>query len=207
METFGLLTFLRDAGVNKHGKRLWQLKCACGQETVAIATAVRNGHTKSCGCQKRKGNRKTHGQRRSRIYAIWCNMKARCDNSAHKSYHNYGARGISYAPQWADFEVFLRDVGAPPTPKHTLDRIDNDGSYEPNNVQWALRQVQSRNTRQNFWVEIDGETRCMHDWCAIYGISGPAVYRRLASGEDIVSAITRPKAARFRKGVDGGVSS
>ena len=207
MEKFGMLTLLGDAGTNKHGKRLWKLRCDCGGTTVAIATEVRNKHTKSCGCQKRKGNRKTHGQRRSRLYTIWGNMKSRCDNPENPSYRNYGGRGVSYDSAWADFSVFANDVGAPPTDEHTLDRIDNEGNYEPGNVRWALRHVQSRNTRQNVWVEIDGETRCMHDWCAVYGIDAASVYRRTAKGEDIGSAITRPKAARFRKGVDGGVSS
>ncbi len=92
------------------------------------------------------------------------------------------------------FETFAADVGNPPTEKHTLDRIDNDGNYEKANVRWALRETQSRNTRQNVWVEIDGINKCLHDWCDMYGIAAGSVYRRLAKGMDIKAAITIPKA-------------
>jgi len=198
MEKFGSLEFVAEAGVNKHGKVLWKLKCDCGNDTVAVASSVRTGHTKSCGCGKRQGNRRTHGQRRSRLYTIWCNMKARCDNLKHPSYRNYGGRGISYDPAWADFTVFAAAVGEPPSKLHTLDRVDNSGGYNMGNVRWASRYIQARNTRQNVWVELDGRTKCLHDWCSEFGVSAGAVYRRIGRGEDIVSALTRPKAERFK---------
>ena len=197
MDKFGMLTFIGEAGVNKHGQKCWRLRCDCGAETVVVASAVRTGHTASCGCGKHKGNTK-HGARRSRLYTIWCNMKARCDNPKHPAFRNYGGRGITYAPEWATFEGFAAGVGAPPSALHTLDRIDNESGYAPGNIRWATRGVQARNLRQNVWVTIGGATKCFHDWCADYDINAASVYRRLAAGEDIVSAITRPKAARFR---------
>ena len=113
MEKFGSLTFVAEAGANKHGKAMWKLICDCGNETIAVASAVRTGRTKSCGCGKHKGSRRTHGRRRSRLYTIWCNMKARCDNRNHPAYRNYGMRGISYDPAWADFSTFAAAVGEP----------------------------------------------------------------------------------------------
>lgn len=200
MESFGLLTFIEDAGVNRHGKTLWRMRCTCGAETVAIASQVRTGKTKSCGHLKSAGNRRTHGKHGSRLYNVWGNMKARCDNPAIPSYKNYGGRGITYCPEWADFSTFAKDVGEPPTDKHTLDRIDNDGNYDSENTRWVLRDVQSRNTRQNVWVVIGDETKCLYDWCEQFGISAASVYSRMKrKGMDIVAAITTEKAERFRK--------
>jgi len=198
MEQFGLLTFVEEAGSNKHGKKLWKLKCACGEYTVAIASQVRSGKTKSCGHLQSAGNRRTHGQRGSKLYVAWCNMKARCSNTNHVQYKDYGGRGITYNPAWGSFENFARDVGEPPTKDHTLDRIDNNGNYEKTNVRWAQRSVQSRNSRQNIWVEIKGVKRCLYDWCDIYKISAGSVYRRLSKGMSIEDAITAPKAKRFQ---------
>jgi hypothetical protein len=198
MEQFGLLTFIEEAGSNKHGKKLWKLKCACGEYTVAIASQVRSGKTKSCGHLQSAGNRRTHGQRGSKLYVAWCNMKARCDNSSHKHYKNYGGRGITYDPAWTVFENFARDVGEPPSTKYTLDRIDNDGNYERKNVRWASRHTQARNSRVNIWVEIKGIKRCLYDWCDIYQISAGSVYRRLSKGMSIEDAITTPKIERFQ---------
>lgn len=200
MTTYGLLTFIDEAGCNKHGKRLWKLRCICGKTTVAVASQVRTGKTQSCGHLKSAGNRRTHGKHRTRIHNIWCNMKARCDNPKHPSYHNYGGRGISYTPAWADFECFAQDVGEPENALLTLDRINNDGNYEPKNVRWASRSTQSRNTRQNVWVAIGDTTKCLYDWCEEYGISAAAVYSRMNRKHmDVVEAITAEKADRFRE--------
>lgn len=198
MSDFGLLTYLEDAGVNRHGKKLWRLRCVCGDETVAVASQVRTGRTQSCGHLKSAGNNRTHGSRNSRLYTIWCNMKARCGNKNVAAYKNYGARGIMVCQEWMAFQVFAKDVGEPPTPTATLDRVDNGRGYEPGNVRWAERHVQARNTRQNVQVTIDGVERCLHDWCAHYNIAPGSVYRRIGKGESMISAITRPKAKRFQ---------
>lgn len=198
MEKFGLLTFIEDAGSNAHKKRLWRMRCDCGLETVAIASQVRTGKTKSCGHLQAAGNNRKHGLKRTRLYTIWSNMRSRCNNPQNLSYKNYGGRGIQITPAWDDFLVFAKDVGEPPTKTATLDRIDNGKNYSPENVRWAERDVQARNTRQNVNVSIDGIEKCLHDWCDYYGIAPGSVYRRLANGESMVSAITRPKAKRFR---------
>ena len=195
---YNMLTVLSDAGVNKHKKPLWLVRCDCGAESIKIASAVRTGCTKSCGCLARSGSHKTHGLRHHPLYATWCNIKARCNNPQNPSYKNYGGRGISYAPQWSNFAVFLQDVGEKPYPEATLDRIDNDGNYAPNNVRWADRVTQRRNNRQVSPIKIDGKTKLLPDWCKEYGITVAAVHRRLKNGEDIVSALIRPKAKRFR---------
>jgi len=200
MQRYGQLQFIEDAGQNKHGQKLLRLICDCGKECVKLASAVRTGRTKSCGCLARSGlSNLRHGKRHNRVYNVWCNMKARCSNKQHPAYQNYGGRGIGVASEWQSFENFLQDVGEPPSPKHTLDRINNNGHYEPGNVRWTSRAVQSRNNRSNILVTIGDTTKCLHDWCDDYQISPGSVYRRLANGEDIVSAIVRPKDSRFLK--------
>lgn len=171
-----MLTYLGEAGSNSHQKRLWRLKCECGAETIAVAAQVRSGRTKSCGCLKAlrrsQGNPK-HGGRYHPLYATWCNMKARCDNPANPGYYNYGGRGITYCDRWVDFAKFLEDVGEKPFAEASLDRIDNDGDYEPENIRWADRSTQRRNSRGRLVpVEIGGETRLLNERCAEYGISG-----------------------------------
>lgn len=136
--------------------------------------------------------------RGTKIHNAWLNVRQRCRNKNHPAYKNYGGRGIDYDPAWDTFSVFAADVGNPPSEEYTLDRVDNSKGYYKDNVRWASRSVQSRNTRQNIFVEIDGVTKCLYDWCDMYGIAAGSVYRRLLKGEDIVSAITRPKAPRFR---------
>jgi hypothetical protein len=139
-----------------------------------------------------------HGYRYHPLYATWCNMKARCRNEKHPVYHNYGGRGITYHPTWEEFPNFLSNVGEKPFIGATLDRIDNEGDYTPENVRWADRVTQRRNSRQIVEVEINGETKLFSEWCKVYNIAIASVHRRLHKGEDLVSALTRPKAKRFQ---------
>ena len=141
-----------------------------------------------------------HGHRKHPLYATWCNMRARCDNLKHPAYKNYGGRGIYYDPKWAVFTNFLDDVGEKPYPEATLDRINNDGPYTKENCRWAERSVQRRNSRQIVPVTIGEETKLLTEWCSVYNITIGSVHRRLRNGEDIVSALSRPKAERFLRG-------
>jgi hypothetical protein len=193
---FGKLTFLSDAGVHRQ-KRRWRLLCDCGTETTCVASDVRRGKVRSCGCLRSLVHIKDSPSKKHPLYATWCNLKARCDNTANPSYKNYGGRGISYDPAWSRFAAFLADIPDKPSSEATLDRIDNNGNYTKDNIRWTSRVVQRRNSRSIRPVTIGTETRLLVDWCAEYGITIGSVHRRLRSGEDIVSAITRPKAARF----------
>jgi hypothetical protein len=196
---YGNLTFVEDAGVNKHKKRLWKMLCDCGKQTTVIASQVRQNRTKSCGCLRKKGNHKSHGKRDHPLYSTWCNIKARCYNTNHPQYKDYGGRGIFVCDRWKNnFELFLFDVGERPFIGATLDRFDNNKGYEPDNVRWANRVTQRRNSRNVSEVTIGNTTRLITDWCDIFGITFSSVKRRIDKGENVISALTRPKAKRFQ---------
>lgn len=125
-------------------------------------------------------------------YAAWASMKSRCNNPNHTSYKRYGARGIRVCERWNEFEAFLNDVGERPSPKHSLDRIDNDGNYEPCNVRWATSLEQNRNTRSNRRIEIRGETKSLSEWLAFFGRSRKTFYQRIERGMTEQEALETP---------------
>ena len=115
--------------------------------------------------RRTKHGHATRDEGTSRMYQTWLSMKARCLNPSHQSYARYGGRGVTVCEKWVNsFESFYRDVGDPPSLKHTLDRIDNDRGYEPSNVRWATRKEQSNNISTNVWVEYDGKRMTWAQW-------------------------------------------
>ena len=131
----------------------WLCRCDCGKESVVAGSSLRTGLTRSCGCfmaESRKITATKHGGVGTQLYTLWMNMRARCLDSSHPAYANYGGRGIKVCNRWqASFEDFREDVGQPPTPNHSLDRHpNNDGDYEPGNVRWATAAQQGANKRQ-----------------------------------------------------------
>ena len=148
---FGRLTVVSEAR-RDNSHRYLNCKCDCGSERVVTANNLRRGHSKSCGCMAREmsgGRVRTHGKTGSAEYRIWHNMKVRCLSPKSVAFKDYGGRGIRIHQPWVDsFAQFLADVGSRPDPSLTLDRINNDGNYEPGNVQWATRSQQARNRRK-----------------------------------------------------------
>lgn len=126
-----------------------------------------------------------HGKSKTHLYWVWCAMKDRCHNPKNKSYWRYGARGISVCQEWRDsFEAFAAYVGERPAGL-TLDRYPNHaGNYEPGNVRWATYTEQARNTRRNHMHTMNGETRCLAEWCEITGERWTTVKKRVAAGRD-----------------------
>ena len=151
-QRFGKLVVTGWAGTNARRCATWCASCDCGTEIVASGDMLRSGKTTSCGCVKRETWRQTmtHGQagpnRRTSLYNRWLLMRRRCSDPKDKRYARYGGRGIRVCDEWQhSFEAFARDVGNPPVPGYSLDRINNDGNYEPGNVRWATASEQARN--------------------------------------------------------------
>ena len=125
------------------------------------------------------------------IYKIWANIKQRCTNPAHPRYADYGGRGITLCERWHNFENFYADVGDRPADL-TLDRIDNERGYEPNNVRWVTRADNNRNSRRCVMVEFNGESKPINVWCREFGISYPTYKARRRRGWELVAAATTP---------------
>lgn len=126
-------------------------------------------------------------------YRVWMSMRNRCRNPRYKDYHNYGGRGIMVVARWDDFANFLADMGPRPTPGHELDRIDNDGSYEPSNCRWATRTEQARNKRTSRRLTIYGVTKTVAEWSELHHISYTTIlYRIDGLGWPAEKAVTEP---------------
>lgn len=204
-QRFGRLLVLR-----RVGRRKWLCVCDCGGQSVSLGYNLKSGSAGSCGCYQREraaevGRRCARhgesrhsgpGRQRSREWIAWMSMRQRCLNSKHKSYKDYGGRGISICERWGRYENFLCDMGRRPSVRHTLERKDVDGDYCPENCCWATGKQQCRNRRNNKLVEFGGQTKCLSEWAEIYGVTFHLLYDRLKRGWSFERAIATPAACQ-----------
>lgn len=195
---FGLLTVTSRA----YGNNRWLCRCDCGTEKQVRGDHLKSGKTISCGCERSKrsserlhklheANTKT-GLSKSRIYGIWSNMKQRCLNPKNHAWSYYGGRGIHVCDRWLYFVNFLSDMGIP-TSGMTIERINNNGHYEPGNCRWATREDQQNNRRVNHLIEWSGKTQTLSKWAKELGLTINTFSERIYSGLPLAKAMTPGK--------------
>ena len=207
-QKFNRWTVIKRVGKNNRGKTTWLFKCDCGSQMISESWYVTSGHTKSCGCWKREEASKrmfTHGQTPVRLYRIWRGMKARCNNPHTKDFHYYGARGIKVCDEWMEHYESFRDWAFANgySDMLTLDRVEANKGYSPDNCRWVDRQTQMRNTRNNLYLTFNGETKSLTEWSEITGMDRHTISRRknVLGWDDEKTLTTFPKHC-FKKNRD-----
>ena len=165
--------------------------CDCGKEHETSVASIRNGHTRSCGCL-RKELLTSHGKHKSSEYESWHGMIQRCASESRRGHANYGGRGITVCARWLLFEHVHADMGDKPSPKHSLDRRDNNGPYSKDNCRWATRSEQQNNRRNTVFLTVDGVTKALTDWARQLGVSRHFLAHRKRAGWSDVEIITTP---------------
>lgn len=194
-QKYGMLTIvgLSDNNAHPHANH-WTFKCDCGKEFDEVPNRVLSGHKKSCGCHKGKGAL-THGCNGDPFYPTWWGMMRRCYHKSNHNYERYGGRGITVCDEWHDPSVFIvwaRSTFPAGHEDFTLDRINNDMEYSPENCRWVSAKTQANNRRSNVLETINGKTKTLSEWCTQYNIKPETVRARQKAGMDFETALTTP---------------
>lgn len=202
-QRFGLLTV--DSLARCSGYRtIWNVVCDCGHRKTARQDHLVSGRTKSCGClvgYVSSALHITHGRSRTTEYSTWASMKQRCLDPNRDAYAGYGGRGIRVCDRWiSSFEAFLADMGEKPSRRYSIERIDNDGNYEPGNCRWATKTEQARNRRPARFdgrdhplarlITVGGVTDSLAGWAKRVGLTRRAIAHRLKKGWSEERAVT-----------------
>lgn len=198
-DRFERLVVVKSSTPTSGNRPRWECLCDCGNTKVVDAYHLLHNNARSCGClQKEKAAEHcyVHGGTGSVEHNTWFSIKARCYNEETSSYMNYGARGITVCDRWLDeefgFTNFLADMGPRPSGEHSIERIDNEKGYSPDNCIWATRTMQARNKRNNRFITANGESYCIGEWAERTGLTTSAIRSRLKMGWSEEDAVTKP---------------
>jgi hypothetical protein len=192
-ERFGRLLVEGKGGYNKHHQLYWRCECECGKRKEVLGSLLRNSMTQSCGCLQKESISKVnfkHGMAKSNIWSIHRSMMDRCYSPNNKAYKHYGARGISVCDRWHDFESFFKDMGNKPDGM-SLERVNNNGNYSPDNVIWADSKTQANNRTNSVMLTYNNRTQTMAQWCEEIDLKIATVWARLNKyGYSVEQALT-----------------
>lgn len=194
---FGRLVVMEREQHRKSKGIAWVCMCDCGKKTIVTSDKLKNGHTKSCGClwlETIKQSNRKHGQTETKLYRVWRGIISRTCNPSSTNYANYGGRGITICEEWRkSFETFCEwAVQNGYAEGLSIDRIDNDMGYYPQNCRFITMKEQSKNTRRNRYLEFNGMRMTESDWADSLGIRRETLCFRLKSGWSIERALTTP---------------
>jgi hypothetical protein len=200
---FGRWTILHEVephrALDGKGYRRFRVRCDCGTEAERYFMTLRLKTSNSCGCLRQEVTARRnyrHGLADTPEYLAWQNMWKRCTGQRREDYRLYGGRGITVCPEWKSFETFYADMGPKPSPRHSLDRLNNDGPYSRENCAWRTLKEQGRNKRSNRLLTLDGETRPLVAWAELLGIDQSTLWTRLDDGWSVERALTTHKGSR-----------
>lgn len=200
---FGRLTVLAQAGTTKDHRQKWLCECECGKIKAIIGKDLKSGHTRSCGClalETFKTKATTHGMTKTKEYRAWCLMKNRCYQKKNNRYQYYGGKGIKVCDRWLNcFEKFYNDMGKCPD-GYSIDRIDPNKDYSPENCRWADTYTQANNKTNCTFIEYNGEKKTITQWARAIGMNSEVLRRRIKQYHwSIEKAITTPWHYKARK--------
>jgi hypothetical protein len=200
-QRFGRWTVLsRVPGLSRSRHARFECRCDCGTTKTVLGYKMRDGVSLSCGCLRSElssSRSLVHGMTGHRLFQTWNSMMARCHNPSNSAYFRYGGRGIVVCKRWHNVADFIADNDAQALPGLTIERIDNDGPYSPENTRWATRSDQSKNRRTNVLLTRGGVTKPLFDWARDFGIKPRTLWRRIkVSGWDVETALTTPVSVR-----------
>lgn len=205
-QRFGRLLVVERNGSNKNGRAMWKCKCDCGSEVTILGNMLLNQQATSCGCLRKELAKEAiaristkHGGKKDRLYNIWTGMKKRCYSQSNRSYYNYGARGITVCDEWLhDYQAFkdwaYENGYKDDADKYecSLDRIDSNKNYSPDNCRWANALQQANNRRDNVTIKLGEDIHTIPEWSRITGISESALRGRVSSGWPAEKILSQP---------------
>lgn len=169
-QVFGYWTVIDSSNERYQGSAKWLCRCKCGTTKLVNGSSLRNNTSTSCGCKQRESVR-THGLSYSLTYESWHSMQQRCGNINAGNFHKYGAKGITIINSWKKFENFLADMGERPGKEWSLDRIDSNKGYCPENCRWVTGNIQNQNRRGNKYVVVNNTKMCLAEYARLANIS------------------------------------